>query len=66
MSFNIFPEGHDKITSLQSNQFNEIHYFINHLYINYDLFNKLTTIHNKVTIHKVKTYKDSIEKIEQI
>ena len=66
ISFNIFPEGHDKITSLQLNECKEIYYFMNNLNINYELLNKLTTIHNKVTIYKVKTYKDTLEKINKI
>jgi phosphomannomutase len=66
ISFNIFPEGHDKITSLQLNECKEIYYFMNNLNINYELLNKLTTIHNKVTIYKVKTYKDTLERINKI
>ena len=65
MSFNIFPEGYDKVTSLQSNQFNEIHYFTNDLFINCELFNNFTNNHNNCIIYKFKTYKDAIEKIEK-
>lgn len=66
ISFNIFPQGHDKTTYLQLNECKEIYYFINDLNINFELLNKLTTIHNKVTIYKVKTYKDTLEKINKI